>query len=263
MKKLLTILLTLILALGICFSFTACGTVEDVKAIKEKGKIIVGITDYEPMDFQDETGKWIGFDAELAEKFAAELGVECEFFVIVDWDNKVLELNSNNIDVVWNGMTASEKLGKEIDFSVSYAKNAQVAVVKKGSTITANQVETSTIAVEKGSAGDITATEWKGATINRVGNQKDALMEVQAGESDVAIVDITMAQSIVGRDDFADLQVVAGAEYGEEVFAVGLRKGSDLKAKLDAFLKEQYKNGTMTELATKYIVGLNEEALSK
>ena len=89
----------------------------------------------------------------------------------------------------------------------------------------------------------------------------DALNEVLAGTSEVAIVDITMAQSIVGKEAYADLQILDGASYGDEIFAVGLRKDSDLKAKLDEFLKAKYADGTLAKLAEKYNVGLNTDAL--
>ena len=264
MKKLLTTLLVAIMSLIAMFSMTACDTDSDLKAVKNAGKIIVGITDYQPMDYKDENGKWIGFDAELAQMFAEELGVECEFYEIVDWNNKVAELNSKQIDLVWNGMTASDELGEQIDFSVSYAKNAQVAVVKKGSTITTkDQIKNAKVVVESGSAGAQVAEDEGFTNVVAPGNQKQALLEVAANTSEVAIIDITMAHSLVGKGQFADLQVVSNVSYGDEIFAVGLRKGSDIKAKLDAFLKAKYADGTMTALAEKYVVGLNTDALSK
>ena len=233
----------------------------DVKAVKDAGKLVVGVTVYPPMDYLDENSEWTGFDAELAQQFAETLGVNCQI-VIINWGNKVAELNSNQIDLVWNGMTASDELGEQIDFSVSYAKNAQVAVVKKGSTLTADGVKDAKIAVENGSAGATVAEETiKGTTINKVTAMVDALSEVLAGTSDVAIIDITMAQSVVGKGAYADLQILDGASYGDEIFAVGLRQGSDLKAELDAFLKAKYADGTMTALAEKYSVGLNTDAL--
>ena len=216
------------------------------------------------MDFKDEaTGEWTGFDAELAQQFADYLGVNCQI-VIITWSNKVAELNSRQIDLVWNGMTASDELGQQIDFSVSYAKNAQVAVVKKGSTLTADGVKNASVAVENGSAGATVAEETIGATkLNKVTAQVDALNEVLAGTSEVAIVDITMAQSIVGKGAYEDLEILEGASYGDEIFAVGLRQGSDLKAKLDEFLKAKYNDKTLEALAEKYSVGLNTEALEK
>lgn len=274
MKKLLTLLLTLILSLTAVVGLTACngntgagGPAEltgDMKYIKDKGVLMVGITDYAPMDYLDENGEWIGFDAELAKAFAETLGVRCEFFEITDWALKTTEINTKNIDLIWNGMTATAELDEEIDFSVSYAKNAQVAVVKSSSSIaTKDQIKTAKVAVESGSAGE-TVTEDEGFTnVVAPGNQRQALLEVVSGESEVAIIDITMAQSLVGKGEFAGLKIVEGVSYGDEIFAVGLRSGSNVKAELDAFLKAKYADGTMTALAEKYEVGLNTEALSK
>ena len=260
MKKILALLLAVIMLSAMLVS---CGSKSDLKRVEKADKLVVGVTVYEPMDYLDADGNWVGFDAELAQMFADSLGVNCQL-VIITWSNKVAELNSKQIDLIWNGMTATSELGEQIDFSVSYAKNAQVAVVKKGSTLTAADVAGASIAVEGGSAGATVAEETiKGTTINKVEDQKGALNEVLAGTSQVAIVDITMAQNIVGKGAYADLQILEGASYGEEVFAVGLRKCSDLKEKLDKFLKDKYADGTLTALAEKYNVGLNIEELSK
>ena len=259
MKKIIAIVLLLIMSV---FALTSCGNTSDTESVKAAGKLVVGVTVYEPMDYLDENSEWTGFDAELAEAFADELGVNCQL-VIINWNNKVAELDSKQIDLIWNGMTASDELGEKIDFSVSYAKNAQVAVVKKGASVTKDTVKTSKIAVENGSAGATVADETiKGTNINKVTAQVDALNEVLAGTSDVAIIDITMAQSVVGKGQYADLEILEGASYGDEIFAVGLRKGSDLKQSLDAFLKAKYEDGTMAALAAKYSVGLNTEALA-
>jgi len=264
MKKILTILLATVMILTLlasCNDTADGGEKGDLQAVKDAGKLVVGVTVYAPMDYLDDNGEWTGFDAELAQMFAKELGVNCQL-VIITWSNKIAELKSNQIDLIWNGMTATEELGQSMDFSVSYAKNAQVAVVKKGSTLTADDVKNATIAVEGGSAGATVAEETiKGTKINKVTAMVDALNEVLAGTSDVAIVDITMAQNIVGKGNYSDLQILDGASYGDEIFAVGLRKGSDLKAELDKFLKAKYADGTLAALAEKYNVGLNIDAL--
>lgn len=259
MKKIITIILATVMVLSLLAS--CGGNKSDLQSVKDAGKLVVGVTVYPPMDYLDENGEWTGFDAELAQMFAKELGVNCQI-VIITWNNKIAELDSKQIDLVWNGMTASDELGQSIDFSVSYAKNAQVAVVKKGSTLTADGVKDAKIAVENGSAGATVAeNDIKGANINKVTGMVDALSEVLAGTSDVAIIDITMAQSVVGKGAYEDLQILEGASYGDEIFAVGLRKGSDLKAELDAFLKAKYADGTLAALAEKYSVGLNTDAL--
>ena len=264
MKKLFALILMTAL---LCTALASCGGSSngDLAAVQSAGKIIVGITDYAPMDYKDNNGNWIGFDAELAQMFAESLGVTCEFFEIADWNNKVADINTKNIDLIWNGMTASDELGTKIDFSTAYAKNAQVVVVKKGSTLTIDTLANAVIAVENGSAGADVADEIiKPATVNKVAKQLDALYEVLSGNSDAAVIDLTMAQSVLGSGDYADLELLEGAQYGEEVFAVGLRQGSDLKAKLDAFLAEKYADGTMDELSAKYgnFVVINKDAFN-
>ncbi len=261
MKRIIALILVVIMAIA---SLVSCGTgAEDLERVKENGTLVVGVTVYKPMDYYDENGNWTGFDAELAMEFAEKLGVKCQI-VIINWDRKVAELRSKQIDLVWNGMTATEELGKKMDFSVSYAKNAQVAVVKKGSTLTKDGVPTANIAVEGGSAGATVAEETiKGTKVNKVTAQVDALNEVLSGASDVAIVDITMAQSVVGKGAYADLEILEGASYGDEIFAVGLRRESNIKPELDAFLKAKYKDGSLAALAEKYSVGLNTEALGE
>ncbi len=264
MKKLITLILTLALGVTACLGLTACNDKSDVEAVKEANKLVVGVTIYQPMDYIDaDSGEWTGFDAELAEQFAESLGVNCQI-VIIDWKSKVAEINSKQIDLIWNGMTASEELGKEIDFSVSYAKNAQVAVVKSDSAITTKeQIKTAKIVVEDGSAGQAVANDdIQASNVTPVTAQIDALNEVLAGTSEVAIIDLTMAQSVCGKGAYANLKMVENVSYGDEIFAVGLRKGSDLKAKLDEFLKAKYADGTITALAEKYSVGINTEALA-
>ena len=106
----------------------AAPTGGDVAYIQGKGALVVGITDFAPMDYKDDAGEWIGFDADMAKIVADKLGVECQF-VEIDWDNKIMELDSKNIDVVWNGMTLTNEVKAAMDCSVPYCNNAQVVVV--------------------------------------------------------------------------------------------------------------------------------------
>jgi len=125
MKRIFAILLALVL------SFSAVCLAEadsDLAYVQANGKLIVGITDFAPMDYQDENGEWIGFDADMAKAFAASLGVEVEF-IEIDWDNKIMELDNKFIDVVWNGMTLTEDVQAAMECSNAYANNAQVVIV--------------------------------------------------------------------------------------------------------------------------------------
>ena len=108
MKKILAMVMCVCLAV----MFTACGKGKDQtdsEYVKEKGKLVIGITDYAPMDYEKTkgSGEWIGFDADMAKAFAKELGVEAEF-VVIEWDNKLMELKGKSIDCVWNGMTITD-----------------------------------------------------------------------------------------------------------------------------------------------------------
>ena len=100
----------------------------DVAYIQDKGTLVVGITEFAPMDYKDEAGNWIGFDADMARLVAEKLGVEAEF-VVIEWDNKIMELDSKNIDVVWNGMTLTDEVTNAMECTNAYCNNAQAVVV--------------------------------------------------------------------------------------------------------------------------------------
>ncbi len=174
-------------------------TVADVEYIKENGKLVIGITDYAPMNYKDEQDKWTGFDTEFAIAVCEKLGVEAEF-VEIDWDNKFLALEAKTIDCIWNGMTISEEVLNNTSCSQAYVKNAQVAVVAKDKLDqykTAEDMKDLSFAVEAGSAG-AAAAEDNGFNAVEVGTQTDALLEVVSGSSEACIIDITMANSMLG-----------------------------------------------------------------
>ena len=254
MKKMIAMLLVLVLTLG-CFAGCAAGdSGSDLAAIQKKGKIIVGITDYAPMDYKDENGNWTGFDAEFAQLFAKELGVECEFYIIADWGKKFLELETQQIDAVWNGMTITEEATANSSVSDPYVINAQVVVMKAD--VVGNYADTAsmsglTIAVENGSAGQDAAAAIAGATVVPLQDQAAALLEVKAGTADACVIDITMAYAMTGEGtDYADL--APGLSLTEELYGVSFRKDSDLTAKFNEFMAGLKADGTLQALADKY-----------
>ena len=259
MKKLFALLLAM---LAIVSCFTACGAKSDsdLKAIQDKGKIVVGITDYAPMDYKDENGEWTGFDAEFARLFAEELGVECEFFVISDWGKKFLELETKQIDAVWNGMTITEEATLNASVSDPYVVNAQVLVMKAdviGNYADAASIVDLAVAVENGSAGQAAAEEAGVKNIIAVQDQGAALMEVAAGTSDACVIDITMANAMTGEGtNYADL--APGLALTSEEYGVAFRKESDLTAKFNAFMDKIAADGTLQGLASKYSLTLAE-----
>ena len=248
MKKYVAIILTALLLVSALAGCSAKKEITDSEKIKAAGKLVVGITDFAPMDYLGDNGEWIGFDADLARAFAESLGVKAEFTVI-DWDNKTLELNAGNIDCIWNGMTLTDGVKAAMETSKPYCGNAQVVVAPKAKAEGLDYAKL-TFAVEAGSAAEELAQE-KGWSIVSLQSQGDALLEVASGASDACIIDQLMAGAMIGEGtSYPDLVLVEG--LNAEEYGVGFRKGSDLAAKLDAFLDGKYKDGTLAQVAQKY-----------
>ncbi len=251
MKKIISVLLAVIMMVS-CFA--ACGKSQsDSDYVKEKGTLVIGITDFAPMDYKEGgSSEWIGFDADMAKAFAASLGVEAKF-VEIDWDNKVLELDGKSIDCVWNGMTITDEVKAAMSCTKAYCKNAQVVVVsadKADSYQTVESCKSLKFAVEAGSAGEKVAAE-NSFNSTPVKDQASALMEVAAGTSDAAIIDLLMAAATVGEGTgYAGLTYTVA--LNSEEYGVGFRKDSDLTEKLNSFFAESASNGKTEEIAVKY-----------
>lgn len=277
MKKLLALMLALVMV----FALAACGdsgsaatdapsaeptdtaesaapseggdtTESDLAYVQDKGTLIVGITEFEPMDYQNANGEWIGFDADLAKLFAERLGVEVQF-QLIDWESKVMELDGRTIDVVWNGMTLTDEVLASMECSNAYLNNAQVVILPSAEAENYADAESMSglqFAVESGSAGEQMAIE-NGFSYTPVTDQATAVLEVESGTCDAAIIDSLMASAMVGEGtNFADLTYTIS--LNTEEYGVGFRQGSDLAAELNAFFAEIYADGTMQELADQY-----------
>ena len=252
MKKITALALTSAMVL----SLTACGgsssdtkksdsskssSKSDIEYVQDKGTLVVGITDFEPMDYKNDKDEWIGFDADMAKAFAKSLGVDAEF-VEIDWDNKVMELDGKTIDCVWNGMTLVDEV-----------TSAMVVVVpsdKADKYQDKDSLKDLSFAVEAGSAGEDAVSE-EGYDYTAVSSQADALMEVAAGTSDAAVIDLLMAGAMVGKGTGYE-NLTHTVELTTEKYGVGFRKGSDLADKLNEFFKTSYNDGSMKKCAETY-----------
>ena len=257
--KVITLILAVVMLACI---FASCGKEEaasDSAYVQEKGKLVVGITDFAPMDYIGDNGEWIGFDADMAAAFAESLGVEVEF-VEINWDTKEMELNDKGIDCVWNGMTLTDGVKNAMETSNAYCNNAQVVVVN--SDVAEQYQDTESIrslsfVVEAGSAGQL---DTLGIEYIEAESQADALMEVAAGTSDACVIDLLMAGAMIGEGtSYANLTYTVA--LNSEEYGVGFRKGSDLAAKLNEFLKASYADGTMIEIAKLY--GVQESLIAQ
>ena len=251
MKK----IICLVMALLMCVCLFACGKKDadsDLAYIKEKGTLVVGITNFAPMDYPDDNGEWIGFDADMAREFAKYLGVDVQF-IEIDWDNKALELSNKSIDCVWNGMTLRPEVTNVMDCSNPYCKNAQVVVVNSA---VADQYKSKedlgglVFAVEAGSAGEEAVKEL-GNEYTSVLTQADALMNVAAGTADACVIDLLMAGAMIGEGtSYPDLTYTV--ELTSEEYGVGFRQGSDVVAEFNKFYSESFKSGKVEEIAVVY-----------
>ena len=230
----------------------------DLDYIKEKGKLVIGYTVYEPMNYTDADGNFTGFDTELATAVCEKLGVEPEF-VEINWDTKVVELDAKSIDCIWNGMTLTDDIMANTATTKAYAKNAQVVVVKDGTDYaTTAELVGKTVVAEAGSAGEaaiegdenLAQADYVSKSV-----QTDCLMEVAAGTADAAVLDLTLANAMIGEGtDYASLKIVD--ELNAEEYGVAFRKGSDAAAAVDAAFDELKADGTMQALAEKYDLAL-------
>ena len=274
MKKLISI----VLALGMAASLAACGssastaastaesTVEstaaagnsDLDYIKGKGKMTIGYTVYEPMNYTDADGNFTGFDTELATAVCEKLGVEPEF-VEINWDTKIVELDAKSIDCIWNGMTLTDDIQANTACTKAYAKNAQVVVMKADAdySSTADLVG-KTVVAEASSAGESAINDDESlsqADYVSKSVQTDCLMEVAAGTADAAVLDLTLANAMIGEGtDYADLKIVD--ELNAEEYGVAFRKGSDAAAAVDEAFDALKADGTLSALAEKYELAL-------
>ena len=248
MKKLLAMLIALMMLLTLA---TAEGA-SDKQYVQDKGVLVVGVTEFAPMDYRDANGDWIGFDADVAKAFAAELGVKVEF-VEIDWDSKLLELNGRTVDCIWNGMTLTDAMKSAMACSNAYMNNAQVVVVPADRADTIQSTESLSglsFAVEAGSAGEAEVSAL-GLDCTPLTAQADALMEVAAGTSDAAVIDALMAAAMVGEGTgYPSLTYTIG--LNSEEYGVGFRVGSDLAEALNAFLCKAWADGTLQAIAGEY-----------
>jgi len=283
MKK----LLTLVLAFVTCLAFAACNastpassqpdassapessgaaseseppadspadTESDLAYVQGKGTLVIGYTVYEPMNYTGADGSFTGFDTELAEAVCNSLGLTPEF-VEINWDTKEIELSAKSIDCIWNGLTITGERKENMAITAPYVKNAQVVVMKADADYTdGTSLIGKTVCAEAGSAGEevIQADEnLKQAEYIAKDVQTACLMEVAAGTANAAVLDLTLANAMIGEGtDYADL--VIKDRLAVEDYGVAFRKGSDLCDEVNTVFQELLADGTMKDLAEKY-----------
>ena len=266
MKKLICLAMSLIMVVALC----ACGSTastqpaqqsstggsadSDLAYVKANGKLVIGYTVYEPMNYTDANGNFTGFDTELAQAVCEKLGVKPDF-VEINWDTKEVELNAKSIDCIWNGLTITPERQENMAITDPYVKNAQVVVMKKDAAYTdTSSLVGKTVVAEMSSAGEEAIQgDANLSKANYVSKnvQTDCLMEVKAGTADAAVIDMTLAHAMIGDGtNYSDLAI---KDYlAVENYGVAFRKGSDICTAVNEIFKQMVADGSMKKLADKY-----------
>ena len=266
MKKLLALVLAVMMMAGLITGIAAAED-SDWDYISGKGKVVVGMTLFAPMNYYD-GDKFVGFDTELTTAVFKKLGVDVEF-VEINWDSKEIELNSKNIDCIWNGMCITPERKENMSMTNAYLYNTQAIVAKtdKMADLLAN-LEGVNVVAEQGSTGEgkllgtieddetvvVSAKEFfSKSNYTAVDSMAKALMEVKSGTADIALVDSVCALAMVGEGtDYADMSVNLDNNFGLQEYGIAFRKGSDVTEKVNAIIVELTKDGTVAEIAGRY-----------
>lgn len=258
MKKLF-LLLSIILTTIV---LTACNTnnLTDYEYIEQKGSFTLGYTDFPPMGYLD-NGTPSGFDIEIATLVFERLGIELKFKYI-DWDAKVVELDSKRIDAIWNGLTITDERKLEMTFSKPYFDNNLIIISKEGSNIdTISDLNDKNIGLELGSSADLSVAKNENILsiskeVKKYSTSSDAILALNAGLVDAVIVDEIYARYVVLKDT-TNAYTISSEIIGTEQYGIGFRLGDEtLKTKIDEALDALFEEGLIEPISIKYF-GVN------
>lgn len=273
MKKKSIALILAALAVIMCFALAACGgtgaggnepstdapeVASDLDYIKEKGEMIIGYTEFAPMNYKNDDGEFVGFETDFAKAVCEELGVEAKF-QLISWEAKETELAAKTIDCIWNGMTITDERLETMSISTPYMANKQVLIVKAENAdkyLKPEDMDGAKIVAEIESAGEGVAKEdafFAKAQYTSVADQATALMEVASGVSDGCVVDYVLSIGMIGEGtDYEDLVVVDSLAFADEEYGIAFRKDSDVAAAVNEAISALVANGKLQEIAANY-----------
>ena len=239
----------------------------DLEYIKAKGELVIGYTEFAPMNYIDDAGNFVGFETDFAKAICEKLGVDAKF-QLIDWSAKETELASKNIDCIWNGMTITEERQANMSISTPYMANKQVVIVKAENAAkytNAEDFDGAKVVAEIESAGEEvvkTDTTFANATYTAVDSQAKTLFEVSSGVADCAVVDYVLSIGMIGEGtDYENLVVVDTLSFADEEYGIAFRKGSDVTAAVNDAISAIAADGTLATIADTYKLG--EQIIAK
>ncbi len=237
------------------------GNKTEAKGTLEKKELIIGLDDtFVPMGFKDENGELVGFDVELAKAVCEKLGKEYKFQAI-DWSMKETELNSGNIDLIWNGYSISDERKEKVEFSKPYLDNKQIIVTLADSSINKKAdlegkkvgAQNQSTAVDAVKADESNIIEkFDGGDLVTFENNNDALMDLEAGRLDAIVVDEILARYYIEARGSEKYKIL-DENFGDEQYGVGIRKGdTEFVEAFNKALDEVIEDGTAGEISKKW-----------
>jgi polar amino acid transport system substrate-binding protein len=278
MKKILVFILICAMLASTALFLTGCGDDEEQTTAYAPNPdwetILIGVTDYIPMNFRDENNNWTGFETEFAQEVGRILELNVDF-IIIDWSALILEVNAGTVDAIWNGMSVLPQRQEAMDISIEYMRNRNVMIARAEDAerfLTPEGAADASIVVEGGSAMErmVTGADPGGEfffadlqdNVTLVTDQPTSIMEVLAGTADIAVVDYVKGGSLIQPGSAYENLVIVDVAFPQNNFAVGLRQGSndhpDAKLRLDDLnraIQQLKDSGWLMELAQEYGLG--------
>lgn len=267
MKKKLLVLTTVLVLVVSAFALTSCGGSSDSgdasedtswTYVEDKGELVVGLDDtFAPMGFRDEDGNLVGFDIDLATAVGEELGVSVKFQPI-NWDSKYMELESKNIDCIWNGMSITSETQKKLTLSNKYLNNKIIIMtlkddvkVEKAEDLANYNISTQ---VDSSALNMLTKNEAYDSYKDNISEYKtydQAIMDMQTGRMDCMVVDQVLGE--YKNSQMEEKMTVCDFNFGDDFYAVGFRKGDEaLASKVNDAIQATIDNGKAEEISNKW-----------
>ena len=264
-KRLVKIIVICTVVLSTMLFLSACSskldsTKDTFSDILDRGYVVVGLDDtFAPMGFRDDKDEIIGFDIDLAKEVFNRLDIKVKFQPI-DWSMKEAELNSGNIDLIWNGYTITEERKEKVQFTKAYLDNRQVIITLSNSEINKKEdLANKSIALQSGSSSlDAVNREpeivksLKGGEPILFSTNNEAFMDLEAGRVDAVVADEILARYYINERG-ANKYKVLEEDFGKEEYGIGVRKSDKtLLKKVESTLDAMNKDGTCEKISKKW-----------
>lgn len=228
------------------------------KSLFDRGYLIMGMDDtFAPMGFRDEKNELVGFDIDLAREISSEMGIEIRFQPI-EWNIKEQELNSKNIDLIWNGYSITDERKEKVNFSTPYLENKQIVITLDENINSLADLKDKVVSVQNGSStlNAINKTQvpetFKDGEAVLFDTNLEAFLDMEANRSDAVVSDEVLARYYISQKPEFKYYVLE-EDFGKEEYGIGLRKTDlELLEKINLALESLKENGKYDELYNKW-----------